>query len=214
MKTNKLYLQDSSTLSGECTITELISGDAPVIRISDTYFYPQGGGQKSDIGTIGESQVLKVVHNGDFVDHIVDTIDGFVIGETYPFQINEAHRSIQTRYHTAGHLIANVMERAFPSLKALAGHQWPGEARVEFEGTMTSDITNERVQELMSDVVKSNVSTHIEGDPFVNRSLAIGDFSAIPCGGTHVKSVSEIGMIVIDSTKEKKGRIRVSYHLD
>ncbi|MDP2090366.1 MAG: alanyl-tRNA editing protein [Candidatus Gracilibacteria bacterium] len=212
--TKKSYLMDSSILSGNCTITDIIEGENIVIRLSETFFYPQGGGQKSDIGTIGNVNVIKVMHSENFVDHIVDKSDGLKIGNNYDFEINQDHRNLQTRYHTAGHLIASVIENKFSELTALAGHQWPGEARVEFEGNVPKDLSLEIVQTLINEEFESNLVVEVQGDPFSSRKVKIGGFNSIPCGGTHVKQLKDIGLLIIDSAKEKKGRFRVSYHLD
>lgn len=69
--TKELYLE-SGRLEGEATIVEIISGDSTSIHLDETLFYPQGGGQNGDRGSIGELEVISVKHTleGD-VDHFV-----------------------------------------------------------------------------------------------------------------------------------------------
>lgn len=211
--TIKQYLQDHKT-QGTVTITELISGDKPVVRVAETWFHPQGGGQKADRGLIGTSHVIHVAHNGGEVDHYVDTLSGLEVGCEYPFAIDEPWRRLNMTYHSAGHLLAAVVESNSPGLTAVSGHQWPGEARVEFEGVIPDDsISIDYLNTLLADAISKNMVVQIVGDPFTNRGIKIGDFKEIPCGGTHVKSLSEIEAVRVTNIKKKSGRLRINYEV-
>lgn len=211
--TIKRYLADPQTTSGSVTVTEIIATEnQPIVRLAETWFHPQGGGQKADKGTIGTAAVTHVGHNAGSVDHFVNDASSLVVGETYPFQIDQIWRNINAAYHTAGHLIASIVERQFSALHAIAGHQWPGEARVEFEGAFDD---NSAIKEALENDFARHVSAatpvKIIGDPYNQRAIQIGDYTPIPCGGTHVSSIDQIGRITIDSVKKKSGKIRVSY---
>lgn len=208
--TIKEYLIDDA-LTGQTTITAVFPGDKPIIRTGSTWFYPQGGGQKADQGRIGPCLVLHVTHNGNEVDHYVDSVHALEVGQVYAFSIDGSRRELNRVYHTAGHLIANIIERHYP-LKAIAGHQWPGEARVEFEGDVGKDpVLADALSELIAADLAAGLQVSMEGDPATDRLIRIGDYPAIPCGGTHVRNLSEIDQISINAVKLKGGRLRVSY---
>lgn len=210
--TVKEYLRDNS-LSGQCQITEIIEGEKPIIRLNATWFHPQGGGQKSDIGSIGSSDIIHVVHNGEMVDHYVDAIDDLEIGPSN-FQIDAENRVRNAKWHTAGHLIASAAEELEPSLKAISGHQWPGEGRVEFEGLVEEkDRFIEGLQSKVDIDVERKLIVKQFGDPFDDRCIGIGNYSPIPCGGTHLGSLAEIGRIKITKVKTSRGRTKVSYDI-
>src|SRR5579871_5452861 len=134
--TIKKYLAEPGKYAGEVTVVDIIAGERPALRVAETWFHPQGGGQKADRGTVGPVHVTHVGHNGGEVDHFVSSLDGIEVGKTYPFTIDTRWRKLNMAYHTAGHLIAGIVEGQYSQLHAVAGHQWPGEARVEFEGSM------------------------------------------------------------------------------
>jgi len=46
------------------------------------------------------------------------------------------------------------------------------------------------------------------------REVSFGELPAYPCGGTHVRSLSEIGQVEVLSISEKKGTLTVSYHVN
>lgn len=201
--------------SGETKITEIILDPKPIIRTEETYFHPQGGGQKSDRGCIGSSHVIHVMHNGPFVDHYVDSVEGLTIGQTYPYSIDTEWRKLNSTYHTAGHLIASLIDSKKIGLTAVSGHQWPGEARVEFsiEEGAVCPLTPEKLTEELLNICKSKLSVNINGDPFKNREIQIGDFPGIPCGGTHLQTLQQIGEIRVNSIKAKSGKVRISYEV-
>lgn len=211
--TEKTYLTDSA-LTGEATIVEIFPSEM-VVRIDKTLFHAQGGGQPSDQGTLGGSRVLRAVHNGNDVDHHVDNLAGLKIGEKVAILVDSDRRHLNARYHSAGHLIACVVEHLFPNVKALQGHQWPGEARVEFGGHLPQKSEIElSLQDAVNSSIKADLPIIICGDPYASRSIKIGDFAAIPCGGTHAKSTSELGAIKIKGCKLKGDKLRVSYELE
>ena len=213
MVTSKRYLADPTTTSGTVTVTAILEGERPAVRLSETWFHPQGGGQKADRGTIGTANVTHVAHNDGDVDHFVDNASQLKIGQTYPFQLDTNLRGLNAAYHTTGHLIASIVESKFPEIKALAGHQWPGEARVEFDGGSFGDFA--RLQTVLAEEIQKNIDAKtlvaVIGDPYAARAIKIGDYTPIPCGGTHVQAISDIGRVNIESIKRKSGKIRVSY---
>jgi Ser-tRNA(Ala) deacylase AlaX len=209
--TIKRYLSDPA-LSGTVTVVELIHGERPVVRLAETWFHPQGGGQKADRGLIGDVPVVHVSHNEGQVDHVVTHLAGLEVGETYPFSIDAEWRRLNAAYHTAGHLIGSLVETQ-GGLRAVAGHQWPGEARVEFEGEF-EDLAALQAR-LEQDLAAALAGGAVEavGDPETSRAIRIGDHPPIPCGGTHVSDLGEIGPVRIEAVKRKGGRVRVSYSL-
>lgn len=210
----KRYLNDPRT-NGEVVVTELISGEKPIVRLAETWFHPQGGGQKPDRGLIGPAHVLHVAHNGGTVDHVVDSLDGLRVGNTYPFSIDADWRRLNAVYHTTGHLIASVVESLRPEWIAISGHQWPGEARVEFvvrENAAPKDFpTNDEILAALAASISGGLDVQIVGDPYHDRKIAIGGFQAIPCGGTHVANLTEIADVRLTGMKKKGDRFRVSY---
>lgn len=145
----------------------------------------------------------------------------------------DAHRrSLNSRYHTAGHLIAALAEALMPELKATKGHQFPSEAYIELEGIVPDaavflDQLTKAVQkwtqahvpvfsgEALEPISQAeNVSS--ESSSVNNQNLRvchIEGFSPIPCGGTHVSSLQEIGLIQIQECKSKKGKTKIRYEV-
>lgn len=211
MATEKLYMW-SKDLEAEATVTALIDGDRKVMRLARTIFHAQGGGQRADTGTISGKKVLDARHaEGDEVDHVVDSLDGLTVGATVKLTVDAVKRKLHARLHSAGHLIADAGSIVAPQIVGKAGHHWPREARVEFEGTV-ADIPafTAALSAKLDELIAQNLPLAVLGDPTtVRRAIICGD--EVPCGGTHVAALGEIGAIAIRKVQAKGGMLRVSY---
>lgn len=210
--TEKLYLAHPEMRTANAKIVALVAAadGRPAVRLDRTIFHAQGGGQKADRGRIGDARVLHVAHNGGDIDHIIDSPELLEVGSVVRAEVDDAWRRLNAVYHTAGHLIASVVERMFPGVKAVSGHQWPGEGRVEFEGPVPVE-TKADIEAALYQAIAEGLPVKIQGNPYEDRSIGIGNMTAIACGGTHVENLSAIASIQIRSINAKKGKIRISY---
>lgn len=171
-----------------------------------TLFHPQGGGQPCDIGWIGESQVLRVVQDPDRIIHFVDRP---VIPGMTRIRVDEQRRHLNTRLHSAGHLIGHcVQAMGWIPIKA---HHWPGESRVQFKPA-------ESAQAVDAQTIQIGLEQWIDDDlPRLTslregaREISFGELPAYGCGGTHVRSLKDLGTVTIDSASSKKGLLSIHY---
>ncbi|KWV91765.1 hypothetical protein [Erythrobacter sp. YT30] len=210
--TLKNYLA-SNDLIGTAKVTAIVECNGKtVVRLDQTWFHAQGGGQKADRGTIAGQVVHHVAHAEDGqVDHVVDAAP-FEIGDAVELIVDADWRQDGRRWHSAGHLIADCAEAVCAQIKARQGHHWPGEARVEFDGEPGDKVRfNEDLQAAIDRAIEEGVAMNIVGDPFANRALQIGENLPVCCGGTHVASARELKGLTITKAKTKRGNLRVSY---
>ena len=158
----------------------------------------------------------KVLSNEGQVRHYVDSPDKFAVGQTVRLEVDVPWRNQQAAYHSAGHVLAAVVSECYPELVGVAGHHWPGESRVDFDGQPPADIPamTPKLEEALKAIVAANVALKVVGDPFVSRAVQVGESVPVPCGGTHVRSTAELGRVVIRSVKVKSGKTRVSYEVE
>jgi alanyl-tRNA synthetase len=207
--------------------------------LDQTIFYPQGGGQPSDTGIIDlnekEIHVSFVRHFPQEIRHYVSNIDDDFLNKdclnaNICSKIDMNRRYLNTRYHTAAHLLSNVVETISPELKAVKGHSFPNEAYVEFSGSSVLEVPH--IQEKLNEAIASNLETtvfEISLQEFEKnfhkltypvalhkdfRVVRIGNYFPIPCGGTHISKISEIGVMKIKKIKTKGEKTKISYGLD
>lgn len=174
-----------------------------------TLFHPQGGGQPFDTGWIGESRVLRVVQDPERIIHYVD--QPVALGMTQ-IRVDESCRRLNTRLHSAGHLIGHFVQAlGWMPIKA---HHWPGESRVQFKpAESAAEVDIETVQHGIEQWIAHDLPRLIslrEGA----REIGFGELPAYGCGGTHVRSLKDLGTVTIDSLSQKKGTLSVHYHVD
>ena len=174
-----------------------------------TLFHPQGGGQPCDTGWIGESLVLRVVQEPDRIIHFVDR--PVPLGMTC-IRVDEQRRCFNTRMHSAGHLIGHFIQTlGWTPIKA---HHWPDEGRVQFK-------PGDDAQEIDAQSVQLGIDQWVEHDlPRLTslrdgaREIGFGELPAYGCGGTHVRSLKDLGTVTIASLSQKKGTLSVHYSVD
>lgn len=228
--TDLLYLADSYRTDFEAAITAVESDGA--ILLDRTAFYPTGGGQPHDTGSIVLGNqimaVTSVVKRDGQVLHVIqdepsDVTQGSIVRGTIDW--DRRYRLMRT--HTALHVLCGVVFREFGA-RVTGGNMATDRARMDFE---LEDLSAERVsaiEALANDVIASgrNVSwetlpraaafeipdlirTRInllpEGITEV-RVVTIEGLDVQADGGTHVRNTREVGGIRVVGTRSK-GRI-------
>ena len=211
------------------------TADAKVFRVMDegvildrTIFYPEGGGQPGDIGSIRlegglDLIVANTVKTPNGILHIVDAKKSeMVIGQSVTMDIDWERRLRHMRMHTALHLLCSQVEGAVTggaigAQKSRLDFNIPGERpeKEELEEKMNNLIAGDHkisISWISDEELKANpdlVRTMSVRPPMGTgsiRMIRIGDnIDFQPCGGTHVKSTLEIGYIKIGKI-ENKGR--------
>lgn len=231
----QLYLTDTYMYESSASIISVDHDDkGPYCLLDQTIFYPQGGGQPSDQGVIIGSNfqlgVKSVRQIGAEIRHYLnDPIQDTLNDNSVSCLINKNMRILNAKYHTAGHLLGNIVEMFYPALKAIKGHSFPKEAYVEFNGSVMPDI-NELQAALNQAISKGHATTVFEIDPLtfeqkyyklpyqipdnkVFRVMQIENYPPVPCGGTHLATIGEIGDMVLSKIKTKSGITRISYEV-
>lgn len=237
--TELMYIKHPGLFEASAQVTH--QGDdvkGRYLVLNQSLFYPQGGGRPADQGEIiavNASYELFDVRNVDGeVRHYVTVNDTLInpLGDV-TVKIDKNRRILNSKYHAAGHLIVAVIEKENPELKAIKGHQFPGEAYVEFDGVVNNvddfiSRMNPRVSECMATqaIVKTeelspdDAAAIVQDLPYElpkNKSLRvchIAGFSPVPCGGTHVSTLEEAASIVIKICKSKKGKTKIDYDVE
>lgn len=234
--TELLYILDPDLFEAEGVVTAW-SADARgcYLTLNCTLFYPQGGGQPADQGVIFWNgcayNVSDVRHvEGQIRHYITPSTEMDMQSPNIRMVVNREKRILNSRYHSAGHLIAAVVEQLAPELTAVKGHQFPGEAFIEFRGTIPDTVDfmqrlNRAIAEeekVHKSITTQDLSPEDAKTLDINGSLPekkrlrvclIAGFAPVPCGGTHVKSTEEIGTIFIKNCKCKKDATKIYYEL-
>ena len=227
--TTPLYhMEDPHTF--EATVLA-IHGDA--IILDRTSFYPRGGGQEPDHGTISGCRIHDVEKAGEAIlHHTADTPPE--AGRTVQCAIDEGRRHNVTRHHTATHIL-NASSR-----RTLGSWVWQHSARKDADHARL-DITHhsaltpaqvQAIQDMANDMVRQDLPVSIRymdrgsaeseygfsiyqgGVVPVDsvRIVSIGDVDVEACGGTHVPRTGMVEHITITRAKRiQDGVVRLEF---
>lgn len=209
--------------------------DGTDCRLSGTYFYPEGGGQPADRGTIGGIPVADVQERDGGVIHTLDRAPDFGVGETVTAVIDEAYRTYAMRAHTASHVLYGAGRRVFEDIGYGGFDIAADKVRVDFETTTEVDddrlvelerLTNRAVWDSRAvswetlpqakamdlEGIAFNTATEEGLDADAVRVVRIEDWDVAACGGTHVSNTREIGPVaVLDRWNPGEGLTRIEF---
>jgi misacylated tRNA(Ala) deacylase len=229
MTTELLYLRDAYLTEFDATVIEVRDG---AVALDRTAFYPTGGGQPHDTGTLGDAPVIDVRKDADGVWHVL--AEGAVVpavGSAVHGQVDWARRHALMRTHTALHVLCGVIWNEW-RVPVTGGNMEPLGARMDFEFDPLPDGFGPRVEQLVNDALAAD---HPIAVTFLPRSTAVEDADLIRTkvnmipeavseirvvdivgldkqadGGTHVHSTAEVGRIRVVKLENKgKGNKRV-----
>jgi alanyl-tRNA synthetase len=220
------------TLSFEATVE---SGGREVV-LTETYFYPEGGGQPADRGTIGEVRVEDVRGTDDGIVHTLAEPLDVDPGGTVDCHVDPTFRTYCMRAHTASHVLYGAGRRLFDDLgyggfgitdekvrvDLTTGDDIDDEALVELERLANRAVwesrdvsweTVPREEALSREEIAFNTKTEegVSGYDRV-RVVTVEDWDVAACGGTHVRNTREIGPVtVLERSNPGEGRTRVEF---
>jgi alanyl-tRNA synthetase len=235
-ETERLYYEDQNRTDFEAVVLDVFEReDGYDIVLDQTMFYPEGGGQPADHGTLSTEDVTADVADVQRVDDVIvhraDADPGK--GEFVRGQVDTRRRRQHMRHHTATHLVGHAARQILGDHIRQAGAQKSTDsARIDLKHY--ESVSREQVKEierLANEFVMRNAPVEQE---WVDRNEAEAEYGfdiyqgGIPegeqirlihaeddtqaCGGTHVSRTGEIGSIKILGTERiQDGVIRFTY---
>ncbi len=230
--TELLALTDAYLRTAEGRVVEV---DGTRVALDATVFYPTGGGQPHDTGTLGEGFVVSVRKDGPTVWH---DVEGPVpaVGDEVHCEIDWDRRYELMRTHTALHILSGVIWNEYETA-VTGGNMEPLSARMDFEFDPLPDgfgpLVEARVNEEIARDRPIEISwlersaAAIDPDLIRTKSNLVPDYvervrivdivglDKQADGGTHVHSTGEVGHVRVVKTESKgKGNKRLRIALD
>ncbi|NJE10546.1 alanyl-tRNA editing protein [Thermococcus sp. MAR1] len=188
--TRKLYYEDAYLKEAKAKVLEVRDN---ALLLDQTIFYPTGGGQPHDRGTINGVEVLDVHKDGENVWHVVAEPEKFNLGQEVELKLDWDYRYRLMRIHSAMHLLEHVLNEVLPGEWELYG------SGMSVEKGRYDILYPENVNKWKNEIIETFNRLVDEGGEMriwwegETRYTRIRDFEIIPCGGTHVRDIKEIG---------------------
>ena len=235
--TERIFLENNYLRDFDAQITELTPNGVVMDR---TAFYPEGGGQLGDRGTLEfQNNIIKVTNTRLDKGRIIHEVpvENFSLGVEVKGEIDWDFRYKLMRSHSAQHVISRWFQLNFEA-ETVSTQLKYDKSRLDFHplGKLSPDRL-ETISIQINEILAKNLQISITSRPrkeaieFLKhknyqikylemvpksvrdfRIVTIGDYDFAACAGTHVKNTSEIGSISFLSTKNKgKLRERIFY---
>ncbi len=225
--TQRLYYEDPYLTSFTATVTAVRPGDGQtLVALDRTAFYPTGGGQPHDTGTIDGQTVQDVIAEDGLVWHALPAEARLQVGQVVQGEVDFRRRFDHMQQHAGQHILSAALERLY------------GYATVGFHlgtETVTIDIATDKAspeelqaaEDLANQVIWQDLPIaaiwtddpaqapsqlrKLPAVPLPWRLVQIGEFDICPCGGTHPRHTGEIGSLFIVKTDRAHGVARVHF---
>jgi alanyl-tRNA synthetase len=226
--TIQLYRPDSYLTEFRATVLEVVvtAGKTEVV-LDQTAFYPTSGGQPHDTGRLDNARVVDV-RESKAQGSIFHTLEGVVsleVGAEVIGNIDWSRRLENMQQHTGEHLLGQAFFRQ--NAHVIAVNMEHGICTLDLEQSISQDMALEAERgcnnaiwaghEIRTyEVSDSEIGTvPLRRTPKVSgmiRVVQIGDYDYSACGGTHLRSSSEVGMVkILKLERIKSGATRVYF---
>jgi alanyl-tRNA synthetase len=229
--TAKLYWDDSHLISFKARINGSQSHNGrTAILLDQTAFYPEGGGQPSDRGTIGGRRVVAVIEQDDgTILHILEDGPELIDQGEVNCEVDADRRREMMQQHTGQHILSQAFFRLFGAETrgfritdrvseidlALEAHEEQIPDAIEQAEQMANRVVfDDRVIRSLQLTPEEASLLPLRKESFVTdcvRVVEIDDFDLSPCGGTHAKRTGEVGLIVVRGWERAKRMVRVEF---
>jgi alanyl-tRNA synthetase len=232
--TERLYYADSRLSEFDAVVKAVTQADdgRTALILDRTAFYPTGGGQPSDTGTLGDARVVECVDaEGAGVLHIVEEVAGAAggvpkAGARVRGSIDWPRRLDHMQQHTGQHILSQAFVELFGaqtrSFRMMSDASEvdvdlrdPSDEKIEMAVSRASEIIWDdrpvRVHNVTPEeaaLLPLRKDSSREGEL---RVIEIEGFDFSPCGGTHAHRAGEVGVVAARQWERAKGVVRVTF---
>lgn len=226
--TSKLYFRDSSLLEFSSTVIDVKPSErGDCVVLDQTAFYPTGGGQPNDIGSLGQASVVDVFEDeAGTIYHVVEHACGLTPGQTVAGIVDRARRLDHLQQHSGQHILSQAFVRACGA-ETRSFHLGSQTSTIDIELQSPTSESMRAAEDIANAVVFEDrpMRVHLVNEeeaarlPLRKETAVRGDIRVIevenfdwsPCGGTHAARAGQIGLIAIRSHERAKKMTRVEF---
>ncbi len=223
--TRLLYHADSSLREFEGTVLDSLERDGGAwVTLDQTAFYPGGGGQPADRGSLGDALVTDVREEEGRVWHRID--GPLAPGARVKGTLDWKRRFDHMQQHTGQHILSQAFLEV-ASAETRSFHLGEEEVSIDVAHPGPDPDLLRRVEERANEVVWEDRPIVVHEVPReevgrfplrklpavqgIVRVVEVGGFDWSACGGTHVARSGQVGVITVLSTEKYKGGTRVAF---
>ena len=220
--TRKLYYEDCHLAEFDAVVTACVPSEKGFeVTLDATAFYPEGGGQACDLGTLGGVAVLDVQERGEEVIHLC--AGPLEVGAQVSGRIDYERRFHLMQQHTGEHIVSGIIHRRY-GYHNVGFHMGANFIEIDFDGVIPPEALAEIEQEANEALWKNlevrcwypseealpNVFYRTKKAlPWPVRIVQVPGYDSCACCGVHVKRTGEVGLVKLFSVMGLRGGSRI-----
>ena len=206
--TRKLYYEDCHLARFEAEVLGCEAAEKGYyVNLNQTAFYPEGGGQACDLGTLGGVIVLDVRERGEDVIHLCD--GPLEVGSTVEGVIDYERRFDLMQQHSGEHIVSGIIHKKY-GYHNVGFHMGSEVITIDFDGMIPAEDLPE-IEAKVNRAIWQNIPLHIwypspdelptvgyrtkRELPWPVRIVEVPGYDKCACCGVHVASTGEIGFV-------------------
>jgi alanyl-tRNA synthetase len=218
--TERLYYQDCYLREFHARVVET-ADDGRRVYLDRTAFYPTSGGQPFDLGTLGGIAVRDVIDEEDRVAHLLEA----PLGATEVAGVIDWDRRYDhMQQHTGQHLLSAVLEELF-AIRTVSFHLGAESSTIDVDSPSLTADQIERAEDRCAEIIAQARPVQITFEDAsadlalrkasartgTLRIITIDSVDRSACGGSHVRSTAEIGMVLTGKSEKIRGITRLEF---
>ncbi len=198
--------------------TELTTKVAAVngneILFDETIIFSFSGGQESDKATVNNMPVMGSRMDGILIYYTLPENHCLKPGDSVTQRIDWPRRNRLMRLHFTAELILEIVTQNY-KLEKVGAHIAEGKARIDFKSDSNISAHFPEILQKYNEIIGANLPIHKDFSDIATqrRFWKIEGFAQVPCGGTHVKSTGEVGLVTLKRDRPGKGIERIEIRL-
>lgn len=225
MITERLYRDDPYLLEFDGRVVGRREHEGrPAVVLDRTAFYAESGGQPWDLGRLGDAAVVAVIDAGDAILHVVDR--PLAEGTTVHGTVDAGRRRDHRQQHHGQHLLSRAFVETAQTARTTSFHLGAEESTIDLDREVdeaTVRAAERRANEVIWEgrpvtvrilsrdaAARLGVTVPDEAGDSVRLVEAEG-FDLQACGGTHPRTTSEVGTVIVLGHERHKGGSRVRF---
>lgn len=241
MKTIKLFQSDVYKRSTEAIVSNIdrnVAHNSISIVLDQTIFFPTGGGQSCDLGTINGIKVVDVFEKDNTLYHILEGCDSTIqVGDKVSLEIDWKRRFDNMQRHCGEHILSGIFFKLFGGVNRgfhmgedymtidISLEADERYTEINWDMAMQAELETNKVIWENTPVSVYRFDTKAEAEKMPLRKalnlekdisiVTIGDISnpadSVACCGTHPSTAGQVGMVKIYKIEPNKGMFRIFF---
>lgn len=227
-ETRKQFYLEPGRFEGEARVMEVReAGNGFAVILDGSLFYPEGGGQPCDLGSIDDAALSFVTEKDGLILHMLESKPDFGPGDRVLMRVDRARRIDHSQQHSGQHLLSAILERRY-GIHTLSFHLGLSYS--------TIDVTCPAMDQEMIKALEDEAEVFIAAShPYIPhvcppedpnsfpfrkslpksgeqiRIIEIKGYDWVACCGTHVSSAADLRLVGILQAEKYKGNTRLYF---